>query len=56
VAGISVAMLSNIPQLIRLIESIDQKFGEGHVRIIVGGAGFRSSPELWRVPLKGSRV
>jgi methanogenic corrinoid protein MtbC1 len=48
VAGISVTMLSNIPQLIRLIESIDQKFGEDQVRIIVGGAGFRSSPELWR--------
>jgi methanogenic corrinoid protein MtbC1 len=41
-------MSSNIPQLIRLIESIDQKFGKGNVRIIVGGAGLRSSPQLWR--------
>jgi methanogenic corrinoid protein MtbC1 len=48
VAGISVTMLSNIPQLIRLIESIEQKFGNGNVRIIVGGAGLCSSSELWR--------
>jgi methanogenic corrinoid protein MtbC1 len=48
VAGISVTLLSNMPQLIRLIESIDQKFGHRKVGIIVGGAGFRSNPELWR--------
>jgi methanogenic corrinoid protein MtbC1 len=41
-------MLSNVPQLIRLIESIDEKFGKHKVRIVVGGAGFRCNPELWR--------
>jgi methanogenic corrinoid protein MtbC1 len=47
-AGISVTMLSSMPRLIQLIESIDKTFGAGKVRIIVGGGGFRSRPELWR--------
>jgi methanogenic corrinoid protein MtbC1 len=48
IAGISVTMLSNIPQLIRLLESIDHTFGKSKVRTLVGGAGFRSNPELWK--------
>ena len=46
--GISVTVLSNIPQLISLVEAIDGAFGREHVRIIVGGGAFRTKPYLWK--------
>jgi methanogenic corrinoid protein MtbC1 len=48
VVGISVTMLFNIPQLIRLIESLDRAFGPDRVRVIVGGGAFRNQPDLWK--------
>jgi methanogenic corrinoid protein MtbC1 len=48
VVGISVTMLFNIPQLISLIDAVNRAFGQENVRVIVGGAAFRSAPELWK--------
>jgi methanogenic corrinoid protein MtbC1 len=48
IVGISVTVLSNIPQLISLVEATDRAFGRDHVRIMVGGSAFRSKPHLWK--------
>ena len=48
IVGISVTLLSNIPQLIGLVEATDKAFGREHVRIMVGGGAFRSKPYLWK--------
>jgi MerR family transcriptional regulator, light-induced transcriptional regulator len=48
IVGISVTVLSNIPQLISLVEATDRAFGRDHVRIMVGGSAFRSKPQLWK--------
>jgi methanogenic corrinoid protein MtbC1 len=48
IVGISVTMLFNIPQLIGLVEAVDRAFGRESVRVIVGGAAFRASKELWK--------
>src|SRR3954471_12549838 len=48
IVGISVTLLSNIPQLISLVEATDKAFGREHVRIMVGGGAFRGKPNLWK--------
>jgi methanogenic corrinoid protein MtbC1 len=48
ILGISVTMLFNIPQLISLINAVDRAFGREKVRVIVGGAAFRSVQGLWK--------
>jgi methanogenic corrinoid protein MtbC1 len=41
-------MLFNFPQVINLITAVDRAFGRESVRVIVGGAAFRSGRELWK--------
>lgn len=48
VVGISVTMLFNIPQAIRLVADLRASLGDRMPRIVVGGAAFRSAPELAR--------
>lgn len=43
--GISATMLSNIPKVIRLVETTRAEFGDS-VRIILGGGAFRVTPDL----------
>jgi methanogenic corrinoid protein MtbC1 len=45
--GISATMLYNVPAVRQLIEAIRTEFRQ-RLRIIVGGAAFRTAPELWR--------
>jgi MerR family transcriptional regulator, light-induced transcriptional regulator len=45
--GISATMLFNVPVVRQLIAAIRAEFA-GRVRILVGGAAFRSSPGLWQ--------
>jgi methanogenic corrinoid protein MtbC1 len=45
--GISATMVFNVPAVRQLIQSIRSQFDD-RLRIIVGGAAFRSSHELWR--------
>ena len=44
--GISVTVLFNLPELCRLVADVRSRFPQ--IRIIVGGAAFRSCPSLWR--------
>ncbi len=44
--GISSALLSGIPRMIRLLGSVRGNFPE--IRVIVGGGAFRNLPELWK--------
>ncbi len=48
ILGVSATMLFSIPKVVRLIESVRAKFDGGNVRIIVGGAAFRTAPDLYR--------
>ena len=45
--GISVTMLFNVPAVRQLIGAIRSEFAD-RVRILVGGAAFRTTPDLWR--------
>ena len=45
--GISATMLFNVGAVQQLIEAIRSEFGP-RIAIIVGGAAFRTSPDLWR--------
>jgi methanogenic corrinoid protein MtbC1 len=45
--GISATMLFNVPAVRRLIGAIRSELAE-RVRILVGGAVFRTMPDLWR--------
>jgi methanogenic corrinoid protein MtbC1 len=45
--GISTTMLFNVPKAIHLVSSLRDRFGTENLRIIVGGAVFRSAPELY---------
>lgn len=45
--GISVTMLFNVPVVRNLIEAIRAEFAH-RVRILVGGAAFRTTPRLWQ--------
>jgi methanogenic corrinoid protein MtbC1 len=45
ILGISATMLFNVPNVARLAETVRAKLGE-RVRIVVGGAAFRSAPAL----------
>ena len=44
--GISVTILLNIPQVLRLVKSIKDRWGARAPRIILGGAAFRHAPVL----------
>lgn len=44
--GISVTMLTNVPQVRDLIGKVKRRFGKDNPRIVLGGAAFRNSPEL----------
>ena len=46
VIGISVTILSNIPQVLRLVKSIKDRWGTRAPRIFLGGAAFRHAPAL----------
>jgi MerR family transcriptional regulator, light-induced transcriptional regulator len=46
VIGISVTLLLNIPQVLRLVKSIKDRRGARAPRIILGGAAFRYAPVL----------
>ena len=46
ILGISATMLFNLPNVIRLVESARQKT-PAPIRVIVGGAAFRSAPNLY---------
>jgi methanogenic corrinoid protein MtbC1 len=45
--GVSATMLFNVPAVRQLIEAIRAEFGD-RMRIVVGGAAFRTAPDLWR--------
>jgi methanogenic corrinoid protein MtbC1 len=45
--GISATMLFNVPAVRQLIEAIRAEFAD-RVRILVGGAAFRTTPRLWQ--------
>lgn len=45
--GISTTMLFNVPKVIHLVSSLRDRFGTENLRIIVGGAVFRSTPDLY---------
>jgi methanogenic corrinoid protein MtbC1 len=45
--GISATMLFNVPVVRKLIEAIRAEFAD-RVRILVGGAAFRTTPGLWK--------
>jgi methanogenic corrinoid protein MtbC1 len=45
--GISATMLFNIGAVRHLVQSVRTEFGD-RIRILVGGAAFRTSPDLWR--------
>ena len=45
--GISTTMLFNVAAVRELIRAIRRDFGNG-LRVMVGGAAFRSNPDLWR--------
>jgi methanogenic corrinoid protein MtbC1 len=45
--GISVTMLFNVPQVISLIGDLRGRYGHENLKIIVGGAAFRSAPRLY---------
>ncbi len=44
--GISVTMLTNVPQLRQLIGEVKRRFGNEKPRVVLGGAAFRNSSEL----------
>lgn len=46
VVGISVTILSNIPQVLRLVKSIKDRWGTRAPRIVLGGSAFRHAPAL----------
>jgi methanogenic corrinoid protein MtbC1 len=46
--GISVTMLFNVPQARDLIARVRATHAGRTLRVLVGGAAFRSAPELWR--------
>lgn len=46
ILGISATMLFNVPNVMRLVESVRKKT-TAPIRIIVGGAAFRSAPKLF---------
>jgi MerR family transcriptional regulator, light-induced transcriptional regulator len=48
VVGISATMLFNVPQVVRLVNDVRSRMGAERPRIILGGAAFRSAPELWK--------
>jgi methanogenic corrinoid protein MtbC1 len=45
--GISATMLFNVPAVRQLVAAIRAEFAE-RIRILVGGAAFRTTPDLWR--------
>ena len=45
---ISATMLFNTPAVGRLVESVHKKFGQARPRIALGGAAFRSRPDIWK--------
>ncbi len=45
--GISATMVFNLPQVRSLIEDLRERFGRVNLKIIVGGAAFRSAPGLY---------
>jgi len=47
ILGISATVLSNVPNVVRLVESVRAKAGRP-IRILVGGSAFRSAPLLYR--------
>lgn len=46
VLGISATLLSNLPQAIRLVESVRARFGVECPRIVIGGAAIALTPKL----------
>lgn len=46
VLGISATMLFNIPRVVKLVESVRDKFGANSPKIILGDAAFRMAPHL----------
>jgi methanogenic corrinoid protein MtbC1 len=46
VLGISATLLSNVPQVVRLVEIAKKRWGTTAPRIILGGAAFRFAPAL----------
>lgn len=55
VLGISVTMLSSVPQVVDLVNKVRLKCGPLRPRILVGGAAFRFAPEFWReIEVEGS--
>lgn len=46
VIGVSATMLLSLPKMMELVEAMKQRFPS--VRVLVGGAAFRATPELWR--------
>lgn len=47
VLGVSATMLFSMPQVVALVGAVRARFGE-RPRILLGGAAFKHSPELWR--------
>ena len=45
--GISATMVFNLPQVRSLIGDLRERFGRVNLKIIVGGAAFRSAPGLY---------
>jgi methanogenic corrinoid protein MtbC1 len=45
--GISATMLFNVPAVRQLIAAIRAEF-RGPIRVVVGGAAFRTAPDVWR--------